>query len=181
VPLEVEGDFGDGRGIEIPIISSYLRIIDLPVTPVINNLIGKTAFSLHIETSTENVDAVPAARLDDAGAPMMITHVNDISELDLSPLTVDTVKVGNLVLKANQSIILESATDETKQLICVTNAELGIDAFARTRDALVSELNEQIGMLWGEYALAADDDLDGVAIKMKQALLTTFSEVGRGA
>ena len=96
-------------------------------------------------------------------------------------MTVDTVKVGNLVLKAKQSIILESATDETKQLICVTNAELGIDAFARMRDALVSELNEQIGMLWWEYALAADDDLDGVAIKMKQALLTTFSEVGRGA
>ena len=124
---------GDCRGIEIPIIYRCLRIFDLPLTPVMNNLIGKTAFSLQ------------------------------------------------LVLKAKQSIILESATDETKQLICVTNAELGIDAFARTRDALVGELNEQIGMLWGEYALAADDDLDGVAIKMKHALLTAFSEVCRGA
>ena len=51
----------------------------------------------------------------------------------------------------------------------------------RTRDALVSELNEQIGMLWQEYALAQDDALDGMAIKMKQALLAAFSEVAHGA
>ena len=118
--------------------------------------------------------------LDDAGAPKKITNVNDIRELDLSPLVVDTIKVGELVLKAKQGITLEPTTDETKQLICVTHADLGIDAFTRTRDALVSELNEQIGMLWQEYALAADDDLDGMAIKMKQALLAAFSEVAHG-
>lgn len=44
-----------------------------------------------------------------------------------------------------------------------------------------SELNEQIGMLWQEYALAADDDLDGMAIKMKQALLAAFNGVAHGA
>ena len=119
--------------------------------------------------------------LDDAGVPKKITNVNDISELDLSPLVVDTVKVGKSVLKVKQSITLEPATDETKQLICVTHAELGIDVFARTRDALVTELNEQIGMLWQEYALAEDDALDGIAIKMKQALLAAFSEVAHGA
>lgn len=119
--------------------------------------------------------------LDDAGAPKKITNVNDIRELDLSPLMVDTVKVGTLVLKAKQSITLEPATDETKQLICVTHAELGIDAFARTRDALVSELNEQIGTLWHEYALADDAALDGIAIKLKQALRARFSEVVHGA
>jgi len=94
---------------------------------------------------------------------------------------IGTVKVGKLVLKAKESITLEPATDETKQLICVAHAELGIDAFARTRDALVSELNEQIGMLWREYALADDDSLDGMAIKMKQALRAAFSEVAHGA
>lgn len=119
--------------------------------------------------------------LDDAGVPKRITNVNDIRELDLSPLVVDTVKLGKWVLKAKQSITLEPTTDETKQLICVTHAELGIDAFARTRDALVSELNEQIGMLWQEYALAEDDALDGIAIKMKHALLAAFSEVTHGA
>ena len=66
-------------------------------------------------------------------------------------------------------------------LTCVTHTGLGIDAFARTREALVNELNEQIGMLWQEYALAQDDALDKIAIKMKQALLIAFSEVAHGA
>jgi len=119
--------------------------------------------------------------LDDAGAPKKIIDVNDIRELDLSPLALDTLKVGVRVLKAKQGITLEPVTDETQQLICVSDAELGIEAFARTREALVGELNEQIGMLWLEYALAEDESLDGEAIKMKQALLAAFSEVGDGA
>jgi hypothetical protein len=119
--------------------------------------------------------------LDDAGAPKKIIDVNDIRELDLSPITVDTVKVGGMRLKARQGVTLEPVTDETQQLICVGNSELGIDAFARTREALVGELNEQISMLWLEYALADDESLDGEAVKLKQALLATFSEVADGA
>lgn len=111
----------------------------------------KASFSLHIEGGIQNGDAVPAAVLaqilSDAGAPKKIIDVNDIRELDLSPLAVDTVKVGGLMLKATRGITLEPATDETQQLICVSNSELGIDAFARTREGLVGELNEQIGML----------------------------------
>lgn len=136
---------------------------------------------LLIENRRDLIQVTGLMVLDDTGVPKKITNVNDISELDLSPLVIDTVKVGKSVLKAKRNITLEPATDETKQLICVMNAELGIDAFARTRDALVSELNEQIGMLWQEYALVADDALDGVAIKMKQALLAAFSEVAHGA
>ncbi len=119
--------------------------------------------------------------LDDAGAPKKIIDVNDIRELDLSPLAVDTIRVGDRILEAIGGITLEPETDETQQLICVSNSELGIDAFARTREGLVGELNEQIGMLWQEYALAADDTLDGEAIKVKQALLAAFSEVAHGA
>lgn len=114
--------------------------------------------------------------LDDAGVPKKIIDVNDIRELDLSSLIVESVKVGNLALKAKQSITLEPESDETQQLICVAHEELGIDAYARTRDALVGELNDQIAMLWQEYAQANDDAMDGEAIKLKRALLAAFSE-----
>lgn len=118
--------------------------------------------------------------LDDEGTPKKIIDVNDIRDLDLSPLAVDTIRLGDRVIKARQSITLEPTTDETQQLICVSDLALGIDVFARSREALVGELNEQIGMLWQEYALAGDDTLDGEAIKMKQALLAAFSEVADG-
>ena len=136
---------------------------------------------LLIENRRDLIQVTGLMVLDDAGTPKKITNANDIQELDLSPLLIDTVKVGNMVLKAKQTLTLEPATDETKQLICVTHAELGIDAFARTRDTLVRELNEQIGMLWQEYALARDEALEGMAIKMKQALLASFFEVAHGA
>ena len=136
---------------------------------------------LLIENRRDLIQVTGLMVLDDAGTPIKITNANVIRELDLSPLLIDTVKVGNMVLKAKQTLTLEPATDETKQLICVTHAELGIDAFARTRDTLVRELNEQIGMLWQEYALARDEALEGMAIKMKQALLASFFEVAHGA
>jgi len=165
----------------INFIKRIVTIIYPPTKREMECVYDEAIEDLLIDNRRDLIQVTGLMVLDDAGTPKQITNVNDIRELDLSPLLVDTVKVNKLVLKAKQSISLEPATDETKQLICVTHAELGIDAFARTRDALVSELNEQIGMLWQEYACAADDDLDGVAVKMKQALLAAFSEVAHGA
>ncbi|PIQ52179.1 MAG: hypothetical protein COW02_10905 [Comamonadaceae bacterium CG12_big_fil_rev_8_21_14_0_65_59_15] len=170
-----------GYLININFIKRIVTIIYPPTKREMECVYDEAIEDLLIDNRRDLIQVTGLMVLDDAGAPKQITNVNDIRELDLSPLVVDTVKVGKLVLKAKQSITLAPSTDETKQLICVTHADLGIDAFARTRDALVSELNEQIGMLWQEYALAADDDLDGMAIKMKQALLAAFSEVTHGA
>ena len=136
---------------------------------------------LLLENRRDLIQVTGLMVLDDAGVPKKITNVNDIRELDLSPLVVDMVRAGGWVLKAKQSITLEPTTDETRQLICVTHSGLAIDAFARTRDALVTELNEQIAMLWQEFALAQDAELDGMAIKLKHALLQAFSEVNHGA
>lgn len=119
--------------------------------------------------------------LDENGAPTKIIDVNDIRELDLSPLVVDTIKAGGVTLRTQRVIALEPTIDETQQLLCVVDTGLGIDAFARTREALVGELHEQIGMLWQEYALANDATLDVEAVKMKQALRAAFSEVADAA
>ncbi|MBK9441317.1 MAG: hypothetical protein IPN53_08375 [Comamonadaceae bacterium] len=178
---QAESQVVTGYLTNINFTNRVVTIIYPPTKREMECVYDETIEDLLIENRRDLIQVTGLIVLDDAGAPKKITNVNDIRELDLSPLVVDTIKVGKLVLKAKQGITLEPTTDETKQLICVTHADLGIDAFARTRDALVSELNEQIGMLWQEYALAADDDLDGVAIKMKQALLAAFSEVAHGA
>lgn len=178
---QAESQVVTGYLTNINFTNRVVTIIYPPTKCEMECVYDETIEDLLIENQRDLIQVTGLIVLDDAGAPKKITNVNDIRELDLSPLVVDTVKVGKLVLKAKQGITLEPATDETKQLICVMHTELGIDAFARTRDALVSELNEQIGMLWQEYALAEDDELDGMAIKMKQALLAAFSEVAHGA
>ena len=75
----------------------------------------------------------------------------------------------------------EQVLDETKQLLCIEKADLGIDVFATTREALLTELQEQISMLWQEYAQAPDDELDAPARVLKHALLARFGEVTNAA
>ncbi len=114
--------------------------------------------------------------LDDQGAPKQIIDVTDIRDVDLSSLDIHTVRHGHLTLKAVHAISLEPTLDETKQLMCVEHGGLALDAFAPTREGLLAELNEQIAMLWTEYALAKDDTLDSVARQLKGVLLAAFTE-----
>ncbi|HRE17688.1 MAG TPA: hypothetical protein PLW86_11600 [Rhodocyclaceae bacterium] len=170
-----------GQLTNINFLNRIVTIFYPPTKREMECIYDEAVEELLIENRRGLIQVTGQVILDDVGAPKRIIDVNDIRELDLSPLVVDTVKLRDRVLKAREGIALEPTTDETQQLICVSRAELGIDAFARTREALVSELKEQIGMLWQEYALAIDDTLDGEAIKMKLALRAAFSEVGDGS
>lgn len=115
--------------------------------------------------------------LDDQGAPKQIIDVTDIRDLDLSSFEIHTIRHGLLTLKAVRALSLEPSLDETKQLLCIEHDGLALNVFAPTRETLLAELNEQIAMLWTEYALANDDTLDGVARQLKQALHAAFTEV----
>ena len=119
--------------------------------------------------------------LDEQGAPKQIIDVTDIRDLDLSALALDTFQHGTLTLRAEPALVLELTMDETKQLLCLENDELGIDVFSPTREALLAELHEQVGMLWREYAQSPDEELDARARLLKQALLARFSEVTHAA
>lgn len=89
---------------------------------------------------------------------------------------IDRVSYGGLTLRSRTPLILEPVIDDSGQLLCIERDDLGIDVFAPTRNALLTELNEQLIMLWREYALAENDTLDTGARELKQALLATFAE-----
>lgn len=136
---------------------------------------------LLIERRRDLVQVTGRVVLDEQGNPKRIIDVNDIRDLDLSALTIETVQFEGHVLKANASITLEPSTDDSKQFLCIEHATLGINVFAPTREALLAEIQVQIRMLWAEYALADDAALDAVARQLKRSLLATFSEVGNAA
>lgn len=119
--------------------------------------------------------------LDDQGTPKQIIDVTDIRDLDLSALVLDTVRYADVTLKPHGTLSFEPVLDETKQLQCIEQPELGIDAYAPTRSALLAELQEQIVMLWKEYALADDAELDSPAQALKSALLARFKEVAHAS
>ena len=93
----------------------------------------------------------------------------------------DTVRHAGLTLTVVPALSLETVLDETKQLLCIEQNELGIDVFAPTRESLLVELQEQIWMLWLEYATASDEELDAPARVLKQALLARFNEVSHAS
>lgn len=119
--------------------------------------------------------------LDEHGAPKQIIDVTDIRDLDLSMLVIDTVRHGGLSLKAVPALTFAPALDDSKQLLCIEQADLGIDVYATTRETLLAELHEQLAMLWQEYAQAHDEELDAKARQLKQALLHRFSEAFHAA
>lgn len=80
-------------------------------------------------------------------------------------------------LKARKRLVLQPITNARGRLLLVRYAKLCISVFAFTPEKLETELNEQISMLWREYALADDDELDGGAVRLKRALLGAFCEV----
>lgn len=136
---------------------------------------------LLIERRRDLVQVTGRVLLDEQGNPKRIIDVNDIRDLDLSALTVETVQFEGRILKATVPIAIEPSTDESKQFLCLERAELGINVFAATREALLVELHDQLRMLWAEYALADDDTLDVVARQLKLSLLAAFSEAGNAA
>lgn len=119
--------------------------------------------------------------LDDEGAPRQIIDVTDIRDLDLSPLVLDTIHFGGLHIQASPPLSVEPKLDETQQLLCVEQGDLEIDVFASSRELLVAELNEQLAMLWREYALSPDTELDGKARILRQTLRARFAEVPNAA
>uniref|UniRef100_E6QX55 Uncharacterized protein n=1 Tax=mine drainage metagenome TaxID=410659 RepID=E6QX55_9ZZZZ len=119
--------------------------------------------------------------LDEHGSPTKIIDVTDIRDLDMSAFVIDTVRYGDLVLEAGSTLSLEPVLDESKQLLCIEENELGIDVFATSREALLAELYEQVAMLWQEYAKAPDEELDVPARQLKMALLNRFTEVTHAA
>ncbi len=100
-----------------------------------------------------------------------------MTDIDLTPITLATLRIGAKTLAISPPLRLTPNLDDS-QLLNVELEELGIDAHGFTRESLLIELSEQIGMLWQEYALAEDDSLDSVSLRRKQALLARIKEIG---
>jgi len=158
-----------------------LTIIYPPTSKELACIYDEDIEDLPYERRRDLIQVTGRVLLDDEGTPKKIVDVTDIRDLDLSPLVLDTVRFGGLIIQASPPLNVEPALDDTRQLLCVAQHALGIDVSAHTREALLAELNEQLAMLWREYALAPDAELDGIARNVKQALRARFTEVARAA
>ncbi|MDP3439923.1 MAG: hypothetical protein U0989_01450 [Azonexus sp.] len=170
-----------GELTSIDFAARKVSIIYPPTSKILECLYEEAVEDLLYEKRRDFIQVTGRVLLDDQGTPKQIIDVTDIRDLDISPLAVTGVRTGALSLKVTAPMTLDVELDDTKQLLYVMQPDLGIDVFAPTRETLLAELQEQLAMLWNEYALAADDELDEPARQMKQALLAQFAEVQHAA
>jgi hypothetical protein len=151
------------------------------VYPVTNRelvcIYNEAVEELLLERPRELIQITGEIILDDNDQPKKIVNVESIAEVDLSPFYLQSIEYAGRAFEFIKPLELTPELDETQQLYCLENPELGIDVYAYTRDQLDVELKEQLAFLWDTYALAADGELTGAAIAVKQNLLVTLREV----
>jgi hypothetical protein len=170
-----------GELTSIDFTARKVSIIYPPTSKLLECLYQESVEDFLYEKRRNLIQVTGRVLLDDQGSPSKIIDVTNIQDLDLSPLSVQGFKCGDHFFKSISPIELAIEIDETKQYLSVVHSELGIDVFASTRDALLTELQDQLSMLWSEYVMVNDDELDQPARHMKEALLAHFAEVNHAA
>ena len=79
-------------------------------------------------------------------------------------------------LSSKLPLVFHTTFDNEDCNLSIIVPSLGIDVFAKTRAALLTELEEVLPVLWDEYAKADSVLLTSSAQRLKTALLQTFSE-----
>ena len=79
-------------------------------------------------------------------------------------------------LSSKLPLVFHTTFDNEDGNLSIIVPSLGIDVFAKTRAALLTELEEVLPVLWDEYAKADSVLLTSSAQRLKTALLQTFSE-----
>lgn len=90
---------------------------------------------------------------------------------DLSPLLISGLEKIPLRFKRPLELI-PCLDEESQQYLVVEEPTLAINAFALNRAQLFDEIQEQLAMLWQEYACAKDSELTREARELKSVLLS---------
>lgn len=97
---------------------------------------------------------------------------------DLAPIKLGKIECGLLQLIPRRPVQFKPVLSDTDDLFFEINYQpWSLEVFATTRTELIFELNEQIAMLWSEYACESDDDLSDSALRIKRQLLNDFDAV----
>jgi hypothetical protein len=131
-----------------------------------------------IENRRQMIQVTGQFTLNADGHPIKLTDVTRIEPLDLSPISLREISGGDKKLRLKTPLLLTPKMDEeTKQLLVIEDDRIGLDVFAYTRDELVHDINEQLLMMWDEYANTSIDKLALDARLLREKLLESLEEV----
>lgn len=131
-----------------------------------------------IENRRQMIQITGKFTVDKNGNLSKLTDVSRIEPLDLSYIRLQEVSFDSKKLIFNTPLVLQPQLDEeSKQLLMVEDSNIGLDVFAYTREELIHEINDQVMMMWEEYAQADPNLLASDARQLKEKLLNAIKEV----
>ncbi len=133
-----------------------------------------------IENRRQKIQATGQFTLDADGHPIKSTNVTRVEPVDLSPILIREILWHNKKLRFKSPFLLSPQMDDTEQLYVVEEPEIGLHVFSYTREDLIHEINEELAMLWEEYAVTKDE-LAKDARTLQAKLLATLEEVKNAA
>ena len=84
-------------------------------------------------------------------------------------LGISEFEVGERAIKFKKPLVLE--TEYAEDGVYLTHAGLALSAYGKSLSECEEIIQEELAMLWEEYALAPDDELTAGAIAFKNKLL----------
>ena len=124
------------------------------------------------ENRRDLIQVTGKVKRNEVGEPNKIVDVESIEELDLSPMFLSVVPLGDgRTVRLKERLQLPIVLSESEQLLSIEYEPLQVDVFAATRDQLWEELLEQVAMLWVEYAEADEEELSPPARELRRRLL----------
>ncbi|MBC7951120.1 MAG: hypothetical protein H7Z12_04760 [Rhodospirillaceae bacterium] len=163
-----------GRLIGIDFSGRALRLHYPPTRRELTCYYHEAVEEMLLDNPREFIQVVGQVVLDRDGEPEKIIEVERILEVDLSPFIVTNFISGNKVLRARRPITFSVTLDESVQYHCIESGEFGIDIIASTREELEHDMQQELDMLWRQYAQEQDDKLTESARTLKLAMLEAF-------
>jgi hypothetical protein len=112
---------------------------------------------------------------DEKNDPTLVSDVDDVTELDLSTITIKEFEFNDKSLTVSPALSFEIKLDEESGIMS-SSSDFGILVCADTRSELEDEIEEALRMLWIEYAQETEDVLAPKAIVLAGELRKRISE-----
>jgi len=111
------------------------------------------------------------------GAPQSISDVDEILEIDETPIDIDVVDLKNCAVLKPLTPLLSKVTFDRDTWLYQADGPFDILLFAQTRTEIEAQLYDELEMLWSEYAKVDPSVLTQDAQQLRVDLLKVFEEV----
>lgn len=113
---------------------------------------------------------------DEGGWPSSISDVDEVLEVDESPMEIISVDFAESVLTPKKPLSFPVTFDEESNTYEI-QGDFDILAYAATRPELEAQLYSELIMLWKEYALVDPNLLTTAARSLREKLLDAFEDL----